>query len=68
MRLKKTASIAIEEFRLAVQKAADDSGLPACVLEPIVYAMHQNLAQLSAMELQRDLEKLKGGEQDGDTK
>lgn len=68
MRLRKTTSIAIEEFRLAVQKAADDSELPACVLEPIVYSMHQKLAQLSAMELQRDLEKLKGGEQDGDTK
>lgn len=68
MRLRKAVSIAIEEFRLAVQKAADDSELPACVLEPIVYSMHQKLAQLSTMELQRDLEKSKGGEQDGDTK
>lgn len=68
MRLRKAVSIAIEEFRLKVQKAADDSELPACVLEPIVYSMHQKLAQLSAMELQRDLEKSKGGEQDGDTK
>ena len=66
--MRKAVSIAIEEFRLAVQKAADDSELPACVLEPIVYSMHQKLAQLSAMELQRDLEKSKGGEQDGDTK
>lgn len=67
MILKKKISIAIEEFRLAVQNAANDSGLPACVLEVIMYSMHQELIKLSAIELQKDLAEMKEGEKDGNT-
>lgn len=50
-----------------MQNAANDSGLPACVLETIVYSMHQELIKLSAIELQKDLAEMKEGEKNGNT-
>lgn len=50
--MNKPISVAIKEFKEAVGQASLKSELPASVLEPIVFQMHQELVVLSEQELQ----------------
>ena len=50
--MSKPISIAIKDFKEAVGQASLKSGLPASVLEPIVFQMHQELIALREQELQ----------------
>lgn len=53
--MEKSIIICMEEFRAAVGAAAQRSGLPAAVLEVLLYQIYQNTAALSTQERQAEI-------------
>ena len=75
--MNKPISIVINETRISLAEILNKSGLPACILEPIVRDLHEEIKQVSAMQLKQDTdiynkaqeeEKTKSKEQKQETK
>ena len=64
--MQKPTSLAIRDFRLDVCRAANTSGLPASVLEPVLYKIYQELQVLSEQERAADMEAYKKACEEGE--
>ena len=64
--MQKPTSLAIRDFRLDVCRAANASGLPASVLEPVLYKIYQELQVLSEQERAADMEAYKKAREEGE--
>lgn len=52
--MDKPISIAINETRVLLTKICNESGLPACILEPIIKDIYEEIKYVSAMQLKQD--------------
>lgn len=53
---QKTITILISEFKANLFNAVSKSGLPAAVIEPILSNMYQEVANIAAAQLKKDME------------
>ena len=58
--MNKPISMVINETRISLTDICNKSGLPACVLEPIVRDLYEEIKYVSSMQLKQDTEDLKG--------
>lgn len=69
--MEKPLLIKMEEFRVNVDIAAKNSGLPAAVLELLLFQMLQNISSISTLERQNAIQEWNQKNQevnkDGDT-
>ena len=54
--MNKPISMAINETRISLLKICNESGLPACILEPIVKDLYEEVKRVSAIQLRQDEE------------
>lgn len=54
--MNKPLSMVINETRISLTDICNKSGLPACVLEPIVRDLYEEIKYVSSMQLKQDTE------------
>ena len=52
----KPISMVINETRISLLNICKESNLPACILEPILKDLHEEVKRVSAIQLQQDEE------------
>ena len=62
--MNKPISIAINEIRISLTDICNKSGLPACVLEPIVKDLYEEIKYVSSIQLKHDTEAYNKAEED----
>lgn len=62
--MNKPISMVINETRLSLTDICNESGLPACVLEPIVRDLHEEIKYVSSMQLKQDTETYNKAQED----
>ena len=60
--MNKPVSIAIKEFRENIVQALANSQLPACILEPVLGAVYQQVAQAAEQEVAKAEQQISGQE------
>ena len=54
--MNKPISMVINETRISLANICNESGLPVCVLEPIVKDLYEEIKYVSSMQLKQDTE------------
>lgn len=54
--MNKPISMVINETRISLADICNKSGLPTCVLEPIVKDLYEEIKYISSMQLKQDTE------------
>ena len=62
--MNKPISMVINETRILLTKICNESGLPACVLEPIVKDLYDEIKYVAAMQLKQDTEAYNKAQED----
>ena len=62
--MNKPISIVINETRLSLTKICNESGLPVCVLEPIVKDLYEEIKYVSNIQLKQDTEAYNKAQED----
>lgn len=62
--MNKPISMIINETRISLLKICNESGLPACVLEPIVKDVYNEIKHVSSMQLKQDTETYNKAQED----
>ena len=62
--MNKPISMVINETRISLTKICNESGLPTCVLEPIVRDLYEEIKYVSSMQLKQDTETYNKAQED----
>lgn len=62
--MNKPISMAINETRILLTNICNESGLPVCVLEPIVKDLYEEIKYVSSMQLKQDTEAYNKAQED----
>lgn len=62
--MNKPISMIINETRISLTDICNKSGLPACVLEPIVRDLYEEIKYVSSMRLKQDTEAYNKAQED----
>jgi hypothetical protein len=62
--MNKPTSMVINETRISLTDICNKSGLPACVLEPIVKELYEEIKYVSSMQLKQDTEAYNKAQED----
>lgn len=62
--MNKPISMVINETRILLTNICNESGLPACVLEPIVRDLYEEIKYVSSMQLKQDTEAYNKAQED----
>jgi hypothetical protein len=54
--MDKPITVALKEFREGVVELVNNSGLPACMMEPVFRNLHSQLVQIAAQQEKTDEE------------
>ena len=62
--MNKPISMVINETRLSLTEICNQSGLPACVLEPIVRDLYEEIKYVSSVQLKQETEAYNKAQED----
>ncbi len=62
--MNKPISMVINETRISLTDICNASGLPACILEPIVRDLYEEIKYVSSMQLKQDTEAYNKAQED----
>lgn len=62
--MNKPISMVINETRISLADICNESGLPVCILEPIVKDLYEEIKYVSSMQLKQDTEAYNKAQED----